>query len=88
MFEVFARYDLIDDQDARPTYADIAYGGAGRDGGKPDFFGAAPADARFSLRLPGRDRGRFPSTPPSSVIGKESSPQGSGYSRERKQSNV
>jgi hypothetical protein len=28
----------------------------------------APADARFSLRLPGRDRGRFPSTPPSSAI--------------------
>jgi hypothetical protein len=27
-----------------------------------------PADARFSLRLPGRDLGRFPSTPPSSVI--------------------
>ena len=24
MFEVFARYDLIDDQDARPTYAEIA----------------------------------------------------------------
>ena len=26
MFEVFARYDLIDDQDARPTYAEIARG--------------------------------------------------------------
>ena len=24
MFEVFARYDLVDDQDARPTYAEIA----------------------------------------------------------------
>lgn len=24
MFEVFARYDLIDDQDARPTYAEMA----------------------------------------------------------------
>jgi DNA-binding transcriptional ArsR family regulator len=24
MFEVFARYDLIDDQDARPTYTEIA----------------------------------------------------------------
>jgi hypothetical protein len=43
----------------------------------PDRFAPAPepfavvaasADARFSLRLPGRDRGRFSSTPPSSVI--------------------
>jgi hypothetical protein len=36
----------------------------------PERFAAVPAsaDARFSLRLPGRDRGRFSSTPPSSVI--------------------
>jgi hypothetical protein len=38
---------------------------------RPERFPAAPApaDARFSLRLPGRERGRFSSTPPSSVIG-------------------
>src|SRR5918996_5699283 len=40
---------------------------------------AASADARFSLRLPGRDRGRFSSTPPSSVIGRESRVKASGY---------
>jgi hypothetical protein len=40
---------------------------------------AAPADARFSLRLPGRERGRFSSTPPSSVIGRESRVNASGY---------
>src|SRR5215218_4079719 len=45
-------------------------------------FGAARGDGgRFSLRLPGRELGRFPSTPSSSVIGKESSPRRSGYSR-------
>jgi hypothetical protein len=33
-------------------------------------FGAVPdpGAARFALRFPGRDRGRFSSTPPSSVI--------------------
>jgi hypothetical protein len=30
--------------------------------------GADAAFVRFSLRLPGRERGRFSSTPPSSVI--------------------
>jgi len=32
----------------------------------PDCF--ASADARFSLRVPGRERGKLPSTPPSSAI--------------------
>ena len=44
------------------------------------FDAAAGFAGRFSLRLPGRERGKFPRTPPSSVIGKESSPPGSGYS--------
>ena len=35
---------------------------------------AAVFSVRFSLRWPGRERGRFPSTPPSSAIVGESSP--------------
>ena len=35
---------------------------------------------RFSLRDPGRERGRFPSTPPSSAMADESRPRRPGYS--------
>jgi hypothetical protein len=58
--------------------------------GVPSFsaFAAAFADAfaglpapppRFSLRFPGRELGRFPSTPPSSVMDGDSISARSGY---------
>jgi hypothetical protein len=37
--------------------------------------------SRFSLRLPGRELGRFPSTPPSSVMDGDSISARSGYTR-------
>lgn len=36
-------------------------------------FAGLPAESRFALRFPGREWGRFPSTPPSSGMGQESS---------------
>jgi hypothetical protein len=42
-------------------------------------FEGLPAESRFSLRLPGREWGRFPSTPSSSVMAGDSSPARSGY---------
>jgi hypothetical protein len=33
-----------------------------------------PPESRFALRFPGRERGRFPSTPSSSVMAGDSSP--------------
>jgi hypothetical protein len=38
------------------------------------------AGARFELRRPERERGRFASTPSSSVMARQSSPRRSGYS--------
>jgi len=37
-----------------------------------------PAESRFALRFPGRERGRFPSTPSSSAMAGDSSPARSG----------
>jgi hypothetical protein len=37
-------------------------------GGEELLARAAVFSVRFSLRCPGRERGRFPSTPPSSAI--------------------
>jgi hypothetical protein len=39
----------------------------------------AAAESRFALRLPGRELGRFPSTPPSSAMDSDSSSARSGY---------
>jgi hypothetical protein len=44
-----------------------------------DFAGLPAAASRFSLRLPGRELGRFPSTPPSSVMDGDSISARSGY---------
>jgi hypothetical protein len=43
------------------------------------FAGRPAADSRFELRFPGRELGRFPSTPPSSVMDGDSSSARSGY---------
>jgi hypothetical protein len=43
------------------------------------FAGRAAAASRFTLRLPGREFGRFPSTPPSSVMDGDSISARSGY---------
>jgi hypothetical protein len=41
--------------------------------------GFAAPESRFALRFPGRELGRFPSTPPSSVMDGDSSSARSGY---------
>jgi hypothetical protein len=43
------------------------------------FAAALAAESRFALRLPGRELGRFPSTPPSSAMDSDSSSARSGY---------
>jgi hypothetical protein len=43
------------------------------------FEAALAAESRFALRLPGRELGRFPSTPPSSAMDSDSSSARSGY---------
>jgi hypothetical protein len=43
------------------------------------FAGLPAAESRFALRFPGRELGRFPSTPPSSAMAGDSRRGGSGY---------
>jgi hypothetical protein len=43
------------------------------------FAGPPAAASRFALRLPGRELGRFPSTPPSSAMDGDSISARSGY---------
>jgi hypothetical protein len=43
------------------------------------FAGLPAPESRFALRFPGRELGRFPSTPPSSDMAGDSRPRGSGY---------
>jgi hypothetical protein len=45
----------------------------------PAVFAGDPPASRFALRLPGRELGRFPSTPPSSAMDGDSRPDGPGY---------
>jgi hypothetical protein len=47
--------------------------------GERGFAPAAPAESRFALRFPGRELGRFPSTPPSSAMAGDSRRARSGY---------
>jgi hypothetical protein len=67
---------------ASPTGSPCAGASAGSAVAGGGFGAVRGVAGRFSLRLPGREWGRLPSTPPSSAIVKESSPRVFGYSRE------
>jgi hypothetical protein len=45
----------------------------------PAVLAGDPPESRFGLRLPGRELGRFPSTPPSSAMDGDSRPDEPGY---------